>query len=324
VWRKWLCIALILFVVLAVGTELFARYYLGLGDPPLCMADPEMVYLFKPNQTCHRFGNLIHYNAYSMRSDDFPAHKSLPNEIRVMVIGDSVINGGALTDQSKVCTSILQKSLTSKLRRPVVIGHISAGGWGPLNQWPFVKKYGLFDADVVVLVFSSHDASSSSLRPTAGIDPNFPDHKPWCATWEAVMRYLPRYFHTLGSAASNEGYREGTADPKMTQQHMVAVKSMINAAKEIGAKPVVMLHWTQNELHKAESETGWRPKGHRDIEAAANEAGASVVDLYSYDEEAKSTPGAYRDDIHLNAPGQEIYSRAMEVNCLRLFPEMAQ
>ena len=30
-----------------------------------------------------------------MRADDFPEHKADPSDIRVMFIGDSVINGGA-------------------------------------------------------------------------------------------------------------------------------------------------------------------------------------------------------------------------------------
>src|SRR5688572_8802065 len=103
-WQKWLLALGILIVVGLIGAELFARFYLGLGDPPLTMSDPEIEYLHNPNQTCYRFGHLIHINAYSMRSDDFPKTKSHPKEKRVLVLGDSIINGGAQTNQSQLAT----------------------------------------------------------------------------------------------------------------------------------------------------------------------------------------------------------------------------
>src|SRR5437762_1643345 len=63
-WRRralWLASGLL---ALLVTGEIVARYGLGLGDPPLSVADPQIEYLFKPNQTCRRFGHRIHYNAY--------------------------------------------------------------------------------------------------------------------------------------------------------------------------------------------------------------------------------------------------------------------
>jgi hypothetical protein len=179
-------------VGLFLAAESFCRFYLGLGDPPLSMADPRIEYLFKPNQNCRRFGNTIRYNAWSMRSDDFPARKADPNEYRVMVFGDSVVNGGALTDQSKLATMILQERLRADLKRPVIVGNISAGSWGPPNMLAYAQKFGLFDADVVVVVLSSHDyADVPTFTPVVGVDPSFPEHRPWCATWEGGQSAVP-------------------------------------------------------------------------------------------------------------------------------------
>ena len=72
-WRRRLVLLGAVLVGLFLAAESFCRFYLGLGDPPLSMADPRIEYLFKPNQNCRRFGNTIRYNAWSMRSDDFPA-----------------------------------------------------------------------------------------------------------------------------------------------------------------------------------------------------------------------------------------------------------
>src|SRR5437667_9094846 len=91
-WRRRLIRALSILLLVLIAGELFARFYLGLGDPPLSMFDAEMEYRFKPSMSYRRFGNRIHYNAWSMRSEDFPPHKSSPDELRVMILGDSVIN----------------------------------------------------------------------------------------------------------------------------------------------------------------------------------------------------------------------------------------
>ena len=131
-WRRplrWPVRLLVALLVLLIAAELFARFYLGLGDPPLSMADPEIEYLFKPDQTCYPFHKRVHYNAWSMRSEDFPRHKSQPDELRVMVFGDSVVNGGSLTDHADLATTILQRRLSEDLGRPVVVGNISAGSW---------------------------------------------------------------------------------------------------------------------------------------------------------------------------------------------------
>src|SRR5215213_6427631 len=119
-WRRWGIRVGIVLVLLLIGGELIARFYLGLGDPPLMMTDPTIEYLFKPDQDCRRFGNRIKYNHYSMRSEDFPEHKSDKNEQRVMVVGDSVVNGGALMDQAKLGTTLLRDRLAADLKRPVV------------------------------------------------------------------------------------------------------------------------------------------------------------------------------------------------------------
>jgi hypothetical protein len=82
-------------LLLALVGELGARWILGLGDPPLTVRDPEIEYLFAPNQDVRRFGNRVVYNNVSMRSADrWSMARERPEELRVLVLGDSVINGG--------------------------------------------------------------------------------------------------------------------------------------------------------------------------------------------------------------------------------------
>src|SRR5262249_37809632 len=147
-------------------------------------------YRFVPSRTYHRFGNVIHYNQWSQRADDFPQHKSSPDELRVMMIGDSVINGGVLTDQAKTIPAQLQSRLRQALGRPVIVGNASAGSWGPPNELAYVKKFGLFDADVVIFVFNNFDCvDAMTFTPTVGVREDYPDHTPVSALWEGWTRY---------------------------------------------------------------------------------------------------------------------------------------
>src|ERR1035438_1346806 len=80
-------VALVIFLL----SELICRFEIGLGNPPLYQADAKMEYLLQPSKTYYRFHHRFAVNRYSMRSDDFPPEKSSPNELRILVIGDSVV-----------------------------------------------------------------------------------------------------------------------------------------------------------------------------------------------------------------------------------------
>jgi len=282
-------------------TEFLCRVYLGLGDPPLSVADPQIEYLFKPNQHLRRFGNHVDYNAWSMRSEDFPVPKSRRQELRVMVFGDSVINGGALTDQRDIATSILQRQLGTMLSRPIIVGNISAGSWGPPNMLAYARRFGLFQADLVVIVLSSHDyADTPTFAPTVGVHPDFPDHRPWCATWEAVTRYLPRYFP---QPKTNPG-EPATQAPSQAdvETALAALGELIRLAKDSGAKVLLAQH-----LERAELPPGRLQEGHAAIAKVARENGVEPFDI----EGNEASAALYRDNIHPNQAGQALIARRL-------------
>src|SRR4051794_36762220 len=192
--RRWSVRVTVGMLALALIAELVGRFAFGLGHPALFSADPAIEYLYQPNQDIRRFGSHLHFNAYSMRSDDFPEHKSDPRELRVMVIGDSVVNGGAKTDQSELATTLLQRELAVRLKRTVIVGNISAPSWGPPNMLAYARRFGFFDADVVVIVLNSNDSFDvPTFEPIVGMREDYPDRRPWFALQEVVSRYvLPR------------------------------------------------------------------------------------------------------------------------------------
>jgi hypothetical protein len=305
--RRWrgrvIWTLLILLTAFVVGGELFARFYLGLGDPPLSIADPEIEYLFAPDQRVSRFGNTITYNGYSMRATpDFPPAKIDPRELRILVMGDSVINGGALSDDSRIATTLVQQHLHADLGRPVLVMNASAGSWGPPNLLAYVKRHGFFDADVVVFVFNSGDYDDVPTWASIVGTPAFPDRKPVLALQEAVTRYLPRYLGRPTSADPTAA--QADPDPAAIAEGIAAVNTLLTLSREGDRQVLMVLH-----LDRREAQAEPFP-GHYALRQAAESAGVSVLDLGpSFRAALQAGEQPYRDSIHLNDSGQAIVAR---------------
>jgi hypothetical protein len=326
-WRVGRAAAVVAGVVLGglVGGEMFARHGLGLGDPPLSMADAEIEYLFVPSQSYRRFGNRVAYNQWHMRSEPFGPVKAGPDERRVVFLGDSVINGGSQTDQSELATELLRRRLSERTGWRVVTGNASAGSWGPPNMLAYVERFGVLDADVVVIVVSSHDASDvPTWEPVVGVHPGFPDRRPRLALEEAVTRYLPRYVPGWGGSGGDGVDPMGdarVAEADARAEALGALEALIERAGEAGAAVVVAQHLERSEL--AEGGEGVR-EGHGLIRAVAERAGATVVQLGPAFEaalaaaEAGVGPSPYRDNIHPSVHGQRVLAEALEPTLVAL------
>jgi len=104
------------------------RLGLGLGRSPLSHADPDYGYAFNPNQNLRRFGNRVCYNEHGLRSEPLPRAKPR-DEFRVLCVGDSVTNGGVLTDQVDTYPCLLEALLKRRGLNGRVL-NASAGGLG--------------------------------------------------------------------------------------------------------------------------------------------------------------------------------------------------
>jgi hypothetical protein len=304
---RWLLIAAIVAGALTITAELVARYYLGLGDPPLSVADPEIEYLFKPNQRCSRFGNTITYNRHSMRATPDFADRRDPAELRVMCIGDSLLNGGVLTDDSKLATTVLRDRLAADTRRETLVMNVSAGSWGPPNQLAYVRRHGLFDAEVVVLLLGSGDyADVPTFEPTVGVSPSFPDHAPALALQELVTRYVLPRLRGTPAPARNESQPDAD-DPDAIATALGDLAALIDLARGRGARVVVATFPTTAELAPG---AGPLPGHGRIIDVAVGH-GAAVLDLHETLRARRDWQSLYRDPIHPNDAGQAVIADAL-------------
>jgi hypothetical protein len=304
-----------LFLGIAAATlllaELVCRFGIGLGNPPLYQADAKMEYLLKPSKTYSRFHHRFAVNRYGMRADDFPPHKSSPNELRVLVVGDSIVYGGVLLDQSEIDTEILKRDLQKAFERPVVVGNASAKGWGPPNELEYLKRFGTLDADVVILELSSHDyADVPTFIPVVGTSVDFPDKTPPLALIDLFKTYLlPRYLRWGRTPA---GVDETGANTAHSQQDIaecrVAERDFFRFAREHQAKVALAQHLSRPEL------AGEYLPGYYANQAVAKEENAPYVD--DADElrpllQSGQDPFFPGDPLHLNRSGQPILAHTL-------------
>lgn len=287
---------------LLVLAELVCRFVLGLGTPPIYITDRDYEYLLKPGQDLRRFGNHIVVNQWGMRAPDFPATKTAPDELRVMVFGDSVVNGGSQIDHSELSTTLLQQALQKDLKRPVTVGNISAGSWGPGNWLAFARRHGFFGADVVLLVLGSGDVADN---PTfSPLDTNHPDATPVLALQEAVVRYLPRFLPVL-APAQEAATRDNGPTQADIQRGLNDLAAFLDMARAEGRRVIVIHHPDRQELLDGRNLDGFSLI--RDRVATTGVGWLELAPIFRGD-------GArlYRDAIHHTEQGQAVMASSLE------------
>lgn len=293
-------------MVLAVETTF--RLGFGLGDPPLEILDPACGYRFKPTQTVSRFGNRVSYDANSVRGgcDDLPSRTTW----KTLVVGDSVLNGGSLTDDRDTATAVLNGLSYECDGRFLQFMNLSAGSWAPPQQLGYLKAYGTLDADAIVLVLSSHDA----LGPAKGSKVPFPSEKPWTATEEVVLRYLFGQRRHLFSATAS-GWEAAAAevpseiaasqDPTATSNWCLKQIAALCRQRHL---PLAVVFWptrTESRNHSWDKNAG----------VLFDTLDAEKVPRIELIDRIRATPNfetvVYRDDIHPTATGQSLVAGAL-------------
>ncbi len=298
-------------VLALVLSEILCRFVIGLGHPPLYQADEKMEYLLQPSKTYYRFHNRFSVNRYGMRADDFPPEKSDPSELRVIVVGDSIIYGGVLIDQTEIDTEILKRDLQQHFGRQVVVGNASAKSWGPPNELAYLQRYGTFHADVVVLELSSHDyADAPTFVPIVGISAAYPAKPPPLALFDFFETYvLPRYTHF---GATPEGVDKTMINESQSPQDIAmcrdAEREFFRFARARQAKVALVQHLSLPEV------TGkYQPGYYANQDVAKQENVAYFDDADELRDQLKSgqSPFYSGDLLHLNKLGQRVLAHTL-------------
>ena len=284
--------------VLMVATEVILRVEWGFANAPLFFASSNYEYMALPNQDGYRFGNHFHYNSYSQRSEEPDSTKTI-----VLGLGDSVIFGGVLTDQDSLATSLFSAETGMQML------NISAGSWGPDNCAAYLKEKGLFGANAMLLLVSSHDAHDNmEFKPVVGVHQSYPDHQYRLTIGELVVRYLwPRIIGKLVGGGKNvdpdQAVLKGIGIRKSGMTFNPGFNQLKEMADSAGIPLIVMLHPDQEELKSQE----YNEQGLEIINWCKTNRVKLIKEL-----DEGITEEMYRDGIHTNAKGQRFEADLMK------------
>jgi len=278
-------------LILLVITEASLRIFFGLGTPPLMVTDKDIGYLYKTNQDLKRFGNKIIYNKYHQRSEKLAKNPSY----RILMIGDSVTNGGALTDHSDTVTEVLERKINQLGETAGEVLNASAGSWGVENEYEYLKRFGTFKSDIVILQIGTHDLKQSKAVASVVGTANYPSSNPPLAIWELFTRYITAgVFKEKGRISKITPIDRG----KQLSKNLNTIKKMIALAKKSNNAVIALLTPERFELRK-EQNTAQK----KDFVNLMREHNIPCINLLDKKFELKK--GYFRDSVHFNKKGNE-------------------
>ncbi|MEH2042272.1 SGNH/GDSL hydrolase family protein [Nostoc sp.] len=302
-----------LFVVIEIGL----RSLFGFGNPLIYIGDEQIGYLLAPNQRTRRFGNRIEINEYSMRGSPIKMLPA-PTGLRILLLGDSIANGGWWTDQTNTISSLMMRSLasstTSNYSEPEVL-NASANSWGPRNELAYLEKFGNFNAQAVVLIINTDDLFATP--PTSlpvGRDRNYPDRQPPLALVEVWQRYIVKQkpIPELQAVQNESGDRVGI--------NLEAIAKIQALTRQTNSKFLLVMTPLLREIGEP---------GPRDYEIKARQRLSdftkaqqiNYIDFLPNFNSTTNPQGLFHDHIHLNLQGNKFVSEVMERSLLEILGE---
>lgn len=276
--------------VLLICVEVILRKTLGLGETVLFQRDDTFEYIAQANQDRTRFGNRILYNEYSMRS--YPLRSD--DQCIILGFGDSVINGGALTDHDSLATTMAEDQLNKGGR----FLNISAGSWGPDNCAGYVRKFGDFKARMIFLVVSSHDAyDNMTFEATAGYHESYPDRQPASAIAELFSRYLTMFLEPTNDEVKQDLATRNRQGIRFNS----GFDFFKNYSRDHNIPLIICLHLELPEIENHQFNTeGQEILNYCKINNIKVITGLEIGENESH----------LRDEIHLNEKGQKLWANA--------------
>jgi hypothetical protein len=313
-------VLLILLVVggLLITLEVGLRLLFGFGQPLIYQADQEIGYLLAPCQRTQRFGNRIEINQYGMRSPGISVNRP-PATLRVLLVGDSIANGGWWTDQAHILSVLIAHQLEPLIAgtpfEQVEVLNASANSWGPRNELAYLRRFGTFEAQAVVLLLNTDDLFATA--PTSvvvGRDRNYPDHKPPLALAEVISRYLfpPPEVPEIKVVNAESGDRVGFNLEAIQQIHTLA-----NAA---GAKFILAMTPLRREIGEP-GPLDYELTARARLIELSKDRQITYLDFLPVFNNSDPPQNLYRDHIHLSPQGNQKVSEVMGRSLQLLLPK---
>jgi len=315
-----LIVTLAVVVGLVVAIEIGLRSLFGFGNPLIYISDAEIGYLLAPNQRTRRFGNRIEINQYSMRSapiEKIPA----PSTLRVLLLGDSIANGGWWTDQANTISSLMMRSLISAIDsnyQEIEVLNASANSWGPRNELAYLERFSNLNAQAVVLLINTDDLFATA--PTSlpvGRDRNYPDSKPPLALVEVLQRYVfkQKPIPEMKAVQEEAGDRVGF--------NLKAIGKIQTLTRQINSQLLLVMTPLLREIGEPGSRN-YEIKARQRLSDFTQAQQITYIDFLPIFNSNVNPQSLYHDHIHLNLQGNQLVSQVMERSLLELLEDKPQ
>ncbi|BAY11817.1 SGNH/GDSL hydrolase family protein [Calothrix sp. NIES-2098] len=293
---------------LLVAIEIGLRSLFGFGKPLIYIADEQIGYLLAPNQRTRRFGNRIEINEYSMRSQPIQQTPA-PSTLRVLILGDSIANGGWWTDGDNTISALITRSLSSNNQtkyQEVEVLNASANSWGPRNELAYLQRFGNFQAQTVVLLINTDDLFATA--PTSlpvGRDRNYPDRKPPLALVEVWQRYLIKQkpIPEIQAVQNEPGDRVGI--------NLDAIGKIQALTRESNSQFLLVMTPLLREIGEP-GPRDYEIKARQRLNEFTKAQQITYIDVLPIFNSTPNVKALYQDHIHLNIQGNQLVSQLIE------------
>jgi hypothetical protein len=236
------------------------------------------------------------------------------------MLGDSTLYGGSYLDQTQIYTSRLQVHLNHESGllpgRPQKVEVLCLGvnGWGPQHELAYAKEFGLFHADLIMVMGPPNDA----YRSRYGIEnmPFFAEgHRPRFA-WEEFSQHLFWEYNQRLTGA-NESFESGPQARDVLADGVAAWLEIAVIAREQSVPVDFEFLPNEDEARKGEAAESTQ----RVLDALLPELARRMIpEAYplSLMRSNLGTAKLYHDGAHLDSFGHRIYALYLRDRVLQL------
>ena len=258
--RNWLGALVLLGIIGLIAGELVLRFWFGFHNPLLYMQDTQCGYRMRPNQDITTGRGRVQVNNYAMRYARDVTPEKPAGVYRILLLSDSTGFGGEYHTNGQTYAGLMEQRLNEKYGaggRKFEVLPACVNGWGPLHALGFVRKYGVFSADLVLVAIPAGDID----RPLGIMSgTRYLAAKPTFA-WETVLVMLTddlkRRFATGGQdyvCDVEEAYRQHDAGAQAFLDLGLAIRE--KGCEEVIYETPPQMTYDQNALAGTIEESG--------------------------------------------------------------------
>lgn len=192
----------------------------------------------------------------------------------------------------------------SSSNEAIEVFNASANSWNPRNELAYVKRFGLFEADVLVLVINTDDLFGTAPNSiSVGKDTKYPNSKPPLALIELYERYLkkPELIPELEQIKKEAGDRVGFNLEAIAQIKAIADNN--NTQFILAFTPLL------RELK--EGSRDYEERARNRVQELVNQQQITYIDFLPIFADFPQPEFLYRDHIHLSPQGETMVSKKL-------------